>query len=99
MDSVGQFLWRDGRLPGLVRRAARPELGDDHQPRWIRAQRLPDDLVGDVRAVEVRRVDVVHAGRYRLAEDSDGAVGILRRAPYAGAGQLHRAIAYPLNRQ
>jgi hypothetical protein len=62
-------------------------------------QRLPDDLVGDVRAVEVSRVYMVHASRYGFAEDTDGAIGIPGRAPYAWAGQLHGAVAYPLNRQ
>src|SRR5215813_835787 len=99
VDALSQVLGRDGRLPRLVRRAACPEFGDDRQPRWIRVQRLPDDLVGDVRAVEVGRVDMVHAGRDRLAEDGDGAIKVLGRAPYAGAGQLHRAVAYPMNRQ
>src|SRR6266511_624708 len=99
VDTVSQFLGRDGRLPRFVGRASGPELCDDHQPRWIRVQRLPDDLVGDVRAVEVSRVDMVHASRYGFADDSDGAIGIPGRAPYAGASQLHRTVAYPFNRQ
>ena len=99
VDAGGQFLGRDGRLPRLVGRAAAAELGDDHQPRRVRVQGLPDDLVGDVRAVEVGRVDMVHAGRDGLAKDGDGAVRIPGRPPHAGAGQLHRAVAYPLDRQ
>ncbi len=54
VDAGGQVLGRDGRLPRPVRRAAGPELGDDHQPRRVRVQGLPDDLVGDVRAVVSR---------------------------------------------
>src|SRR6266508_2749027 len=52
-----------------------------------------------IRAVEVSRVDMVHASRYGFADDSDGAIGIPGRAPYAGASQLHRTVAYPFNRQ
>ena len=77
----------------------RSELGDDHQPCRVRVQGLPDDLVGDVRAVVVGRVDMVHAGRDGLAEDGDGTVRVLGRPPHAGAGQLHRAVAYPLDCQ
>ena len=62
-------------------------------------QSLPDDLVGDVRAVVVGRVDMVHAGRDGLAQDGDGGVGILGRSPHAGAGQLHRAVAHPMDCQ
>ena len=62
-------------------------------------QRLPDDLVGDVRSVEVGRVDMVHAGGDRLAKDGDCTDAVLRRTPHAGSGQLHRAVADPLNHQ
>ena len=79
VDAGGQVLGRNGRLPRLVGRAAGPELGDDHHPRRVRVQGLPDDLVGDVRAVEVGRVDMVHAGRDGLAEDLDGTVRVLGR--------------------
>src|SRR5271165_6092340 len=54
---------------------------------------------GDVRAVEVGRVDMVYAGRDGLAEEGDGTVRVLGRPPHAGARQLHRAVAYPLDRQ
>jgi hypothetical protein len=62
-------------------------------------QSLPDDLVGDVWAIEVGRVDMVHPGRDGLAQDGDGSVWILWRSPHAGAGQLHRAVAYSLDCQ
>jgi hypothetical protein len=62
-------------------------------------QSLPDDLVGDVRPVKVAGVDMVHAGCDSLAEDGDGAVRVLGWPKYAGAGQLHCAVADPLDRQ
>jgi hypothetical protein len=62
-------------------------------------QGLPDDLIGDVWAVIVGRIDMVHAGRDGFAEDGDGTVRILGRPPYTRAGQLHRAVTYPLDRQ
>ena len=69
VDAFCQVFGRDGRLPRLVVRAAGTELGDDHHPCRVRVQGLPDDLVGDVRSVEVGRVDMVHAGRDGGAED------------------------------
>ena len=42
---------------------------------------------------------MVDAGRDGLAEDGDGDFGVLGRPEHARAGQLHRAVAYPLNRQ
>ena len=77
VDAGGQFLGRDGRLPRPVGRAAGPQLGDDDQPCGIGVQGLPDDLVGDVRAVEVAGVDVVDAGSDGFAQNGDGASGSL----------------------
>jgi hypothetical protein len=61
--------------------APRPDLGDDDEVAGIRVERLPDQPVGDVRAVEIAGVDVVDAG------------GVPGRAEHAGAGQLHGAVA------
>ena len=58
-------------------------------------QRLADDLVGDVRAVVVARVDVVDAARDRLAQHRDRGRAVPRRAEHTWAGELHRAVADP----
>ena len=58
-------------------------------------ERLADDLVGDVRTVEIARVDMIDPARHRLAQHRDRTVAILGRAEHAGAGKLHRAIAEP----
>ena len=57
--------------------AHRADLGDDAQVIRVRRERLADDLVGDVRPVEVGRVDVVDAELDRGAEHGDrlGPVG------------------------
>ena len=56
-------------------------------------QSFLDDLVGDLRAVEVAGVNVVDAGSDRLAQDGDGFGAVAGRAEDVGAGELHRAIA------
>ena len=47
-------------------------------------QSFLDNLVGDVRAVEVGGVDMVHARRDGFAEDGDGGIGILGRPKTPG---------------
>ena len=81
-------------MPGGVVAARGAHLRDDHEILGIGMQRLADDLVGDMRAVEVAGVDVVDAGRDRLAQDGDRRVAILGRAEHAGAGELHGAVAH-----
>ena len=60
-------------------------------------QRLADELVGDVRTVEVAGVDVIDAARHRLAQHGERRVAILGRAEHAGPGELHGAVAEPLH--
>src|SRR5260370_42634562 len=52
-----------------------------------------DDLVGDVRAVGVGRVDVVDAQLDRGPQHLDRGRAVARRPEDAGAGELHRAVA------
>ena len=93
VDRAGEILRREGRIPRRVRSPLRTDFGDDDEIVRIGMKRLADDLVGHVRAVEVARIDVVHAAGDRLAQDGDGAVPVLRRAEHVRAGELHRAVA------
>src|SRR6266436_4785672 len=62
----------------------------------VREERLPDDLVGDVRAVGVGRVDVVDAQIDRGPQHLDRGGAVARRPEDARAGELHRAVADPV---
>jgi hypothetical protein len=73
--------------------APRPDLGDDDEVAGIRVERLPDQPVGDVRAVEIAGVDVVDAAGDGLAQHGEGGGGVPGRTEHAGAGQLHGAVA------
>ncbi len=75
--------------------ASGADLRHDVQLVRVRVQGLTDDLVGDVRAVEVGRVDVGDAEFHRGAEDPDRLVTVGGRAEHAGAGELHGAVADP----
>jgi hypothetical protein len=56
-------------------------------------QRLADQLIGDVRPIEVAGIDVVDAARHRLAQHRERRVAVLGRTEHTGTGELHRAVA------
>src|SRR5690348_13264041 len=60
-------------------------------------QCVADDLVGDVRAVEVAGVDVIDAAGNRLAQHRASGLRIFRWSEHAGPRELHRAVADPLD--
>ena len=51
-------------------------------------QSLVDQVVCDVRAIEIAGVDVIYAMGNRLAQDGQRRVMILGRAKHTGAGEL-----------
>ena len=61
-------------------------------------QRLADDLVGDVRAIEVTGVDVGYARSDGFPQNRQRGVMVLWRAENARPGELHGAIAHPVHR-
>src|SRR5262245_46775629 len=60
-------------------------------------QRLADQFVSDVRAVEVAGVDVVHAGGDSVPQHGNGLTMILGRAEHARSRELHGPIAEPVH--
>jgi hypothetical protein len=80
MHRGAQLLPTLRRKPGSVSAPSRTDFGYDRQARGIGMQRLRDDLVGDVRAVEIAGVDMVDAARNGLAQDGNGFCAILRGA-------------------
>src|ERR1700724_1383011 len=80
--SKARFLWT----------SACAHFGDDHEIIGIRMERLLDELIGHMGSVVVAGVDVVYARLYRLSQNSNGGINILRRSPNARAGQWHGAI-------
>src|SRR5579863_8163077 len=55
---------------------------------------LLDDLIGHMRSVIVAGIDVVHAGLYRFAENSNGGIDVPWWSPDAGSGELHRTVSH-----
>ena len=58
-------------------------------------QRFADNLVGDVRTVEIACVDVIHAARDRLAQYGQCRIIVFGRTEHTGPCELHCAVAKP----
>ena len=84
-------------LPRRVRAAHGADLRHDHEIVRIRMQRFANDLVGNVRAVEVARIDVIDPARDRFSQDGDRRGPVFRRPEDAFAGELHRAVTEPVD--
>jgi hypothetical protein len=87
------------RVPLPRAGADQARLGADHQLLRVRVQRLGDDLLADEGAVGVGGVDEVDALLDGRADDAHGGVVVDRLAPDAGAGELHGAVAEPVDGQ
>ncbi len=96
VDGVGQLPFGERGVPRAVRAALRADLGDDHEIVGVGVQRFADQLVGDMRAVEVAGVDVIDAGRHGLAQDGERTRVVARRPEDVRPGKLHRAVAEAL---
>ena len=97
VNRAGQVRRRHRRIPRGVGAANGADLGHDHQVVRIGVQRLADQLVGDVGAIEIAGVDVIDPAGDRLAQHGERRGAILRRPEYAGPGELHRAIAHAVD--
>src|SRR6516162_2128217 len=94
MNAVDQLLTRKGLNPRFVRAAPGAHFGDDYQASRVGMKGLFDNLIGNMRAVIIAGVDMVHASGDRLLQNRNCSVNIPWRSPDFGAGQLHRAVAH-----
>src|SRR5579872_6310879 len=103
MYGIDNLLPRACVKPGTVGAAASADLRHDHQVIGIRMQRLLNDLIGDVRTVEIAGIDVIHARADSLAQNRDRTGNIARRAPNllitVLSGELHGTITDPIHSQ
>ena len=67
MDRFHQLLGGERRDPWSILAAPGADLGDDDEIAAIWMQRLADQLIGDVGAVEIAGVDVIYPTRDGLA--------------------------------
>jgi hypothetical protein len=76
--------------PGAGVVATPADLAYQGQVLRVRMQRLADELVGDVGAIELSGVDVVDAEVDGAAQHRKRLIAVPRRAEHTGTGQLHR---------
>src|SRR5580693_8610482 len=81
MYGIDDLLARACVKPGTVGAAAPADFGHNDQIIGIRMQRLLNDLIGDMRTVEIAGIDVVHARGDGLAKNRDRTGNIAWRAP------------------
>src|SRR6476469_2602267 len=64
-------------------------------------QRLSYDLVRDMGTIKVSRIDMVHAARDGLSQNSDRCIEIAGRSPYQfvtiPASELHRTVSHTVH--
>src|SRR5262245_44775523 len=96
MYGRGERIWGECRQPCPVGSSSAADLGYDQQPVGVRSKGTPDELVGDMRAVVVRAVDVIDLQRDRLAQHRERSVDVARRSPDAWTSQLHGAITHAI---
>ena len=90
LDALPQLVGRVPRDPAALLIAARTHLGHQRQVVGVRVQGLVDELVGHVRAVVLRGVDVVDPGLDRPPQHRERLLAITGRSLHPGTGQLHR---------
>ena len=61
-------------------------------------QRLADDLVRDMRTIEIAGIDVIHSRSDGLAQHGQCLVVILGWTEHSGSGELHGTVAEPFYR-
>ena len=88
-----QVLGAAVRVPLAGAWAYQPALGGDDEVVGVRVEGLGDEVLADLGAVGVRRVDEVDAELDGPAQDGDGSVVVFGRSPDAGAGDAHGSEA------
>src|ERR1700745_2573031 len=97
MNPVDELQARKSRNPGLVRTSSSANLGDDDETSGVGMQRLADQLIRDMRTIEVAGVNVIYSSRDRLPQHGQCRVAIIGRPEHAGAGELHGTVAHPVH--
>src|SRR6266404_6867346 len=97
MDAAREVRRGERRNPRGVGPTHGAELGHDHEIAGVGMKRLPDELVGDVRAIIIAGVDVIDPACHGLAQHDKCGAAILRRPEHAGSGELHGAVAHAVH--
>src|SRR5439155_7993281 len=94
INSFPELVRCERSRPISFRVSPRTDLGDDPQLLRIRMQCFFDQLIGDMRPIEVAGVDVIDSEPNDLAQDCDRAVVIFWWPEYMRTSELHGAVAH-----
>src|SRR5262249_57966244 len=96
MSPVDELLTRKSMNPRFVLTPPRSQFCYNNEGIRIGMERLLDNLIRHMRAVEVAGVDMVHPGPSRLPQNSYRGIHVARRSPDLRAGKLHRPVTHPV---
>jgi len=68
MNSIDELLPGKSRNPGLVGSAASTNFGNDNEIVGVGVQRLSDQLVGNMRTIEIAGVDVIYSSSHSFPQ-------------------------------
>jgi hypothetical protein len=92
VHGLAQLLGSKRLGPTVLGVSQRPDLGNDVQFVRVGVQGFLDDLVGDVRAVEVAGVNMSDTQFYRLTQYGHGSIAVGWWTEHVRASQLHRTV-------
>ena len=61
-------------------------------------KRLTNDLIGDVRTIEIASIDVIDTECYRLTENGNGGIHVTGRTKHSRSRELHCTVAQTIER-
>src|SRR6185437_16676774 len=98
VDHCSQLALGESVNPRSIFSSPRANLGHNDQIVGIWKERLSDDLIGDVRAIEVGSIYMIYAARDGFSQHADRFFDIVRRSPYSLVApftrKLHGSIAH-----
>lgn len=81
------------RIPRALRTPFRPHFGRNHEFRWIGVKRLANELVRDMGAIDIARVDVIDPAFDRFAQHRYCRTSIPGWPQHTWTRELHRSIS------
>src|ERR1039457_7447511 len=98
LDRRPQMLGAAVLDPFVRPRPLETSFGRDQKIGRIWMQRLGDETLGNHRPVRVGGVDEIDSQLHCSSQDGNRLGMVSRFSPNAGAGELHRSVAQPANR-
>src|SRR5258708_32239057 len=93
LDSLRELHWRIEAQHSSRQVPSRANLADQRQSLRVRMQRCPDELIRDIRTIELGGIDVIDAEFRGAPQHRNRLAAVSRRPEYPRTRQLHGAEA------